>query len=111
MTEDTGRDNGDHGEPPDSATDEAATSSGWVVTKEAPPPADESAPAQPRARSQVKKRAPQRKPAPASTRVTVTLVTRIWSLPAPPKIELERPLPWMKSSPSPPSSVLRPRPP
>ena len=36
MTDGTGNDNSNHDQPGDNAPDEAATPSGWVVTKEAP---------------------------------------------------------------------------
>jgi valyl-tRNA synthetase len=67
MTEGTGNDNTNHDQPGDNAPDEAATPSGWVVTKEAPQPAEEPAPTNPSARTKVKKPAPRpqaRKPAP-----------------------------------------------
>jgi len=62
MTEGTGNDNANQDQLGEHALDEAVTPSGWVVTKEAPQPANE--PVRPKARASAKvKRAKTRKPA------------------------------------------------
>jgi hypothetical protein len=69
MTEGTGNDNNNHDQPGDATPDDAATPSGWVVTKEAPQPAEEPATTPRAPRKGKKKTAPRRQignPAPTA---------------------------------------------